>query len=99
MSSPGDDVLQVRCDSTDGHRPVKIVAGGGSVTLEWTGATGAASYEVLRELAAKRGRASVLWRGTGRSFVDHSVPRTGRDIAMSFAPATRQGIPPTGAST
>ena len=52
---------------------VKIVAGDGSVTLEWAGATGAASYEVLRELAAKRGRASVLWRGTDRRFVDHSV--------------------------
>jgi hypothetical protein len=66
--------MSFKFDATPPTAPaVKIVAGGGSVTLEWTSATGATSYEVLRELAAKRGRASVLWRGTGRRFVDHSV--------------------------
>ena len=72
VSSPA--TMSFKFDATPPTAPtVKIVAGGGSVTLEWAGATGAASYEVLRELAAKRGRASVLWRGTGRSFVDHSA--------------------------
>ena len=72
MSSPA--TMSFKFDATAPTAPaVKIVAGGGTVTLEWPSAAGAASYEILREVPAKHGRASLLWHGTGRRFVDHSV--------------------------
>ena len=72
VSSPA--TMSFKFDATAPTAPaVKIVAGGGTVTLEWPSAAGAASYEILREVPAKHGRASLLWHGTGRRFVDHSV--------------------------
>ena len=66
--------MSFKFDATAPTAPaVKILAGGGTVTLEWPSAAGAASYEILREVPAKHGRASLLWHGTGRRFVDHSV--------------------------
>jgi hypothetical protein len=72
VSSPA--TMSFKFDATAPTAPaVKIVAGCGTVTLEWPSAAGAASYEILREVPAKRGRASLLWHGTGRRFVDRSV--------------------------
>ena len=69
----GDDVLQVRCDSTDG-------TGGEDRRRRWQRHTRMAERGRRGELRGparawprSADRASLLWHGTGRRFVDHSV--------------------------
>ena len=94
----GDDVLQVRCDSTDG-------TDGEDRRRRWQRHTRMGRRDRRGKLRgpARAGRearpriGAVAWhRPQLRRPLGQERDAT---IAMSFARATRQGIPPTGAST